>query len=291
MKPAILLVSLFAFGVAAGGHAEAQPRNPDAERRRVVASAQIDSWTPQSGAVGTVVSVNGSGFTRNMVVLVGGRRVRPIKMGTRVISFKIPASYGDGQIVMRQAGVAQDYNIGKFQVWADPSVRSFSPSSGAPGTRVEIRGSNFNPDDLVMLGTQSLRIERFTGSSIIVTIPQAAVSGPFHIQNRRKASATSRKSFRVVAPAPFISSFSPSSGLPGTVVRVEGGNYGKDVRASYGRVPVPISRSGPNWIEIMFPANAKRDAAISVSSRRGNSNLTSRFVLEMTPILFRYSPS
>lgn len=291
MKRPLFLTALLTLGFAATSIAEAQPRNPNAERRKVVTAAQIDSWTPQSGDVGTVVSVNGSGFTRNMMVLVGGRKVRPIKMGTRVISFKIPASHGDGQIVMRQAGVAQDYSVGKFQVWANPQVTSFSPSSGAPGTRVEIRGSNFNTDDLVMLGTQSLRIEGFTGNSIIVTIPQAAVSGPFHIQNRRKASATSRRPFRVVAPAPFISGFSPTRGLPGTIVRIQGGNYGSDLRASYGRSPVAIDRSGPDWIEITIPSNAKRNAAIAISSRRGGSRSASKFQLEMPPVLTSYSPS
>lgn len=291
MKRPLLFAAAFALGIMTSSIAEAQPRSPDAERRKVVAAAQIDSWTPKAGAVGTVVSVNGSGFTRNMMVLVGGRKVRPLKMGTRVISFKIPASYGDGLIVMRQAGVAQDYNIGTFQVWADPQVSSFSPSSGAPGTRVEIRGSNFNPDDLVMLGTQSLRIERFTGNSIIVTIPQAAVTGPFHIQNRRKASASSRQSFSVVAPAPFISSFNPPQGQPGTIVRVQGGNFDADVRASYGRRPIPVNRSGPNWLEITIPANARRDAAISISSRRGGSKSATKFQIEMPPVLSSYSPS
>ncbi len=287
MKPRLMIVAVMALGLVGSTIAEAQNR----ERRPVVATAKIDNWTPQAGAVGTVVSVNGTGFTRSIVVLVGGRKVRPIKMGTRVISFKVPANYGDGQIVMRQAGVAQDFNVGTFQVWANPKVSSFSPSSGAPGTRVELRGQNFKPDDLIMLGSQSLRIEKYATDSLIVTIPEAAVSGPFHIQNSRQASHTSRQRFNVVAPAPYISSFAPSGGHPGTIVRVEGGNYGGDIRVSYGRSRIPVARSGPGWIEIIVPANARRDAAISISSPRGSTRSAANFVLEMPPVLSSYSPS
>lgn len=287
MKPRLIIAAIMALGFLGSSIAEAQYR----ERREVVATAKIDSWTPHAGAVGTVVSVNGSGFTRSMMVLVGGRKVRPIKMGTRVISFKIPASYGDGQIVMRQAGVAADYNVGQFQVWADPQLRSFSPSSGAPGTRVVLRGQNFKPDDLVMLGSQSLPIEKYASDSLIVTIPTSAVSGPFLIRNSRRVSHTSRQSFRVVAPAPYISSFAPSGGHPGTIVRIQGGNFGGDIRVSYGRTSIPVARSGQGWIEIIVPANATRDASINISSRRGGTRTASNFSLEMPPVLSSYSPS
>jgi hypothetical protein len=291
MKPRLTIAALMALGFLGSSIAEAQYRRPDVERREVVSTAKVENWTPQAGAVGTVVSVNGSGFTRSMMVLVGGRKVRPIKMGSRVISFKVPANYGDGQIVMRQAGVPQDYDIGQFQVWADPKLNSFSPSSGAPGTRVELRGQNFKPDDLVMLGSQSLPIEKYASNSLIVTIPPSAVTGPFLIRNTRRVSYTSRQQFRVVAPAPYISSFSPSGGHPGTIVRITGGNYGADIRVAYGRNPIPVARTGQGWIEVIVPTNARRDASINISSPRGGSRTAANFSLEMPAVLSSYSPS
>jgi hypothetical protein len=294
MNVRLIFTAALALGFVGSSIAEAQYRTPNKRprpNRKIVVQAKVDSWTPKAGAVGTLVTINGSGFTRKAVVLVGGRKVRPVKMGSRVISFKIPASYGDGQIVMRQAGVAKDYSIGQFQVWADPLVSSFSPSSGPPGTRVEIRGRNFNSDDLVMLGSQRLRIEKYADTGIIVTIPPGAVSGYFSIQNRRNASVTSRRQFAVVAPAPYITDFTPNHGQPGTVVRINGGNYGDDIRISYGRKPMVITRRGTGWVEAAIPADARRDKAISISSRRGGVRSAVNFALEMPPVLSSYSPS
>ena len=293
MKSRLILTAALALGLVGSSVAEAQYRRPSRPRpnRKIVVAPKISSWTPQSGSVGTLVTINGSGFTRKVMVLVGGRRVQPIKMGSQVLSFKIPASYGDGQIVLRQAGVAKDYVIGQFNVWANPQVSSFSPSSGAPGTRVEIRGRNFNGDDLVMLGSQRLRIEKFASDFLVVTIPPGAASGYFSVQNRRNASVTSRQQFNVVAPAPYITNFTPDHGQPGTVVRINGGNYGKDIRVSYGKRPMVISRSGNTWIDAAIPANAKRDAAINISSRRGGTRSSVNFALEMPPILSSYAPS
>ncbi len=287
MKSRLLFVLALAVGLAGSAVAEAQSNRKVPE----VVAATIDSWTPQSGAVGTVVSVSGSGFTRNVLVLVGGRRVRPIKMGSRVISFKIPANHGDGRIVIRQAGVAQDFQIGQFEVWANPIVRSFSPSSGAPGTRVEIRGSDFSRDDLVMLGTQSLAIESYSSTSIVVTIPPGAATAPFTVENSRRVVFTSRRQFKVVEPAPYISNFSPTHGQPGTLIKIRGGNYGKDIRVSYGRKTVPVYRRGEGWLEVFVPANARNNATFSISSRRGGTRSALEFSLEMPPILSSYTPS
>ena len=146
MRTIVILTAALATTVAASNEADAQYRRP---RQTVVVTMKVDNYGPQSGPVGTLVTLNGTGFTRKTTLLVGGRVVRPSKMGAKSISFRIPANYGDGQIVLRKPGQANDYVVGRFDVIADPIFSSFAPISGAPGTRVELRGRNFRADDQI----------------------------------------------------------------------------------------------------------------------------------------------
>ncbi len=285
MKNSVILAAILAVGTAAPSIASAQYKN-----ERVVVTMKVDSWTPHEGTAGTLVTLNGTGFTRRTSVLVGGRVVRPTKMGARAISFRIPANAGDGQILLRKSGVANDYVVGNFALWTDPNVAGFGPASGTYGTRVAIRGRNFSKTDQVWLGQQSLAIESWTPTSLVVTIPDGATSNYFTVRNARNVESRSRQQFRVVQPAPYISDFAPLGGAPGSTVRIRGGNYGNDIAVSYGRLPMPIRNRGNGWIEVVIPANARRSDSIYIRSRRGNVQSAAPYALSLPPVMGSYSP-
>tara|TARA_R110002096_G_scaffold434832_5_gene658265 strand:- start:69339 stop:71726 length:2388 start_codon:yes stop_codon:yes gene_type:complete len=286
MKTSVLLAAVLAVGTAAPSIASAQYKN-----ERVVVTMKVDSWTPKEGAPGTLVTLNGIGFTTKTSLLVGGRVVRPTKMGSRAISFRIPANAGDGQILLRKSGVANDYIVGNFNLWSDPSVAGFGPASGTYGTKVAIRGRNFTSTDKVWLGQQSLPVQSWTPTSLIVTIPNGASSDYFTVRNSRNIDSRSRQQFRIVQPAPFISDFAPLGGAPGSVVRLRGGNYGNDITVMYGRRPMSIRNTGNGWIDVVIPDNANRSDTINIRSRRGNASSTVRYELSLPPFMGNYSPS
>lgn len=285
MKNSVILAAVLAVGTAAPSIASAQYKN-----ERVIVTMKVDSWTPHEGAAGTLVTLNGTGFTSRTTVLVGGRAVRPTKMGARAISFRMPTNAGDGRILLRKSGVANDYVVGNFNLWTDPNVAGFGPASGTYGTRVAIRGRNFTGSDQVWLGQQSLPIVSWTPTSLVVTIPDGAASNYFTVRNSRNVDSRSRQQFRVVQPAPYISDFAPLGGAPGSVVRIRGGNYGNDIAVSYGRQSMPIRNTGNGWIEVVIPANATRSDSIYIRSRRGNVQSTSPYALTLPPVMGSYSP-
>ncbi len=287
MKASLILAASLGLGLAFASNADAQYR----KNETVVISLKVDSWTPHEGEAGTLVTLSGSGFTRKTQILVGGRKVNPAQVGSRSLSFRVPTSYGNGEILLRSAGVANDYIVGTFNVWANPKVSGFSPASGTPGTKVEIRGQDFSQDDMVYLGSQNLPVERWASGSLIVTIPQGAASAYLSVKNKRNVEARSPRSFTVVAPAPYITSFSPLRGQPGSVVRITGGNYGDDIRVAYGRQNVAVTRTGNDWIEITIPSNADKGWPINISSRRGNASSSTAFDLELPPQLSSYAPA
>ncbi len=289
MKRSLLLATTILFGIAGIQSADAQGRR---RNERVIISMQVDSWGPQSGTAGTVVTLNGRGFTRKIQVLVGGRLVRPTSMGSSAISFRIPASVGNGQIVLRKPGSADDYLVGNFQATVSPQVLSFAPNSGTPGTRVQLRGRDLNGVRRITLGTTPIKINRVDprGASLVVTIPPGASSGFFTLYDERNTAIRSRNAFTIVAPAPYVSDFSPRHGPPSSTVRISGGNYGNDVQAYYGRTAMKILRRGPNWLDVEIPVRAKRDQAIHIRSPRGGQRSKVLFVLEYPAFISAYSP-
>ncbi len=290
MKRSLLLATTILFGIAGIQSTDAQGRR---RNERVIISMQVDSWGPKSGPAGTVVTLNGRGFTRKIQILVGGRLVRPTTMGSSAISFRIPASVGNGQIVLRKPGSTDDYLVGNFQAAVSPQVLSFAPNSGTPGTLVQLRGRDLNGVRRITLGTTPIKINRVDprGSSLVVTIPPGATSGFFMLYDERNIPFKSRNAFTIVAPAPYVSDFTPRHGPPSSTVRLSGGNYGTDVQAFYGRSPMKILRRGVGWLDIEIPARAKRDQAIHIRSPRGGQRSKILFVLEYPAFVSAYSPS
>src|SRR5690606_22314035 len=109
--------------------------------------------------------------------------------------------------------------------------------------------------------------------------------------SQRSVEARSTHSFKVVAPAPYITSFTPARGQPGTGVRTSGGNYDSDIRVGYGRQSVPISSPGKRGIEVAIPGNADKSWPLSITSRRGKATAATAFELELSPVLKSYAPA
>lgn len=289
MKRSLLLAITILFGIAGVKSADAQPRRNE----RVVITTQVSSWSPQSGAVGTLVTLQGSGFTRRTQVLVGGSLVRPVRMAAKSITLKIPPNYGNGDIVLRRPGSADDYLVGRFQVQAYPQISGFAPVSGTTGTRVQLRGRELQGVKRVILGNVPMHIERINpgGGDIIVTVPRGANTGYFTLYDARNNAIKSARPFTIVAPAPVISGVTPSHGPPGTIVRVTGEYLGNDVEAFYGRTRMRVVASGQRSLDLEIPLRAKRSRVIDIRSRRGGQSSRIQFELEYPAFVSAISPT
>jgi hypothetical protein len=108
------------------------------------------------------------------------------------------------------------------------SLASFTPNSGMPGTTVTLKGTGFSGATAVTLG--SVAATGFTvvdAATITFSVPAGAQTGAIAVTSPT-GSATSSTPFTVTATpvsAPTITSFSPTSALPGAVVTVTGTNF------------------------------------------------------------------
>ncbi|TAH45391.1 MAG: hypothetical protein EYC71_06595 [Gammaproteobacteria bacterium] len=109
-----------------------------------------------------------------------------------------------------------------------PTISSFSPTAALPGANVTINGTSF----LSSFGSTMARfngveanIVSATATRIVAKVPASATSGPIQVIVADQ-SVTSASSFTVlVPPPPVISSFSPTSGLYGSHVTINGSNF------------------------------------------------------------------
>jgi len=95
---------------------------------------------------------------------------------------------GDGKVDRSDALQILRYVVGTVSegeitgVYRSPSITSFSPSSGSPGTRVTIRGENFvsaNPhENIVMFGVEPAEVVSSTRDQLVAIVPPGAKTSP-----------------------------------------------------------------------------------------------------------------
>jgi len=146
---------------------------------------------------------------------------------------------------------------------AAPTVTSFAPALGKPGTQVVISGSGFSTATGVNFDTAFADFSSVSDNQMVATVPVDATTGPIRVTNPTGAGSSSAN-FTV---APRITELDPTRGATNTTVTIYGFNFvgttnvlfnGK--RASFGvtaatqiRATVPFgATNGP--ITIMTPA-------------------------------------
>ncbi|MGH2576233.1 MAG: IPT/TIG domain-containing protein, partial [Actinomycetota bacterium] len=101
----------------------------------------------------------------------------------------------------------------------EPTINSFSPSSGPVGTSVTINGTNLTGATWVKFNGVMATITSNTATQIVTEVPTGATTGPITAKTP-SGNATSATNFTVTTTtttaAPTISSFSPKSGPVGT---------------------------------------------------------------------------
>ena len=104
----------------------------------------ISSFTPASGPVGTVVTINGSNLNGvSSIRFYGANAVTFSANGAgTMIAVTVPAGAVTGPIKVTTPGGAVQ-SSGSFTVTTPPVISSFSPSQGTAGQNVVITGSTF----------------------------------------------------------------------------------------------------------------------------------------------------
>ena len=207
----------------------------------------MDSVTPDSAAEGTVVTIGGSNFGPSIGAVQGtsgvsfnGVWATPSSWSDTEMRVAVPPGAATGPVVVTVSG--QPSNGVEFTVTgtggSGPAIGTVSPVLGPEGTVVTVRGANFGPTaDMggVSFNGVWASASSWSDTEIRVPVPADTVTGSVVVTANGQAS--NGVGFMVTDSGlgePAIDSLSVASGPEGTVVMIEGENFGPSIRAFEG---------------------------------------------------------
>jgi len=187
----------------------------------------ISSLSPAAGTIGAKVAVKGKYFGRSQgssSVTFDGMSASVSAWSDISITCTVPAGLAIGPRPVAVTNQVGESATKTFTVMS-PAISSFSPTAGAIGTMVTIKGKYFGPSQ----GTSTVRfngvaafVSTWSDTSITCPVPVGATSGTVVVANQLGNSVG--KAFTVKPPS--ISSLSPASGAVGTAVTIKGKYFG-----------------------------------------------------------------
>src|SRR5581483_5601484 len=158
-----------------------------------------------------------------------------------------------------------------------PTISSFNPTSGGPGTSVVITGTNFTGATSVTFGGALASFTVNSATQITATVPSNAVTGPIAVTTPN-GTATSSSNFTVI-PAPTVTSFNPTSGKVGTSVVITGTTFTGATSVKFNGTSASFTVNSPTQITATVPPGAST-GPVSVTTPSGTGTSSSNFVVQ-----------
>lgn len=203
----------------------------------VPAEPTITGWTPDFGGPGTLVTLEGTGFSQARGVYFGWKPAEEFKVlsDTRM-TVRIPDGATTGPItVLLPAWVAGDSTTSFPVVPPPPAVAGFDPASAPPGEFVNIIGAwNGTVTDVAFSNHVSVPFTTNADGSLRVQVPANAATGPITVTSDPGGAGASPAAFTVLQEAPGIRGVNPGFGGPGDIVTITGSNLGQILLVMFG---------------------------------------------------------
>jgi IPT/TIG domain/Bacterial Ig-like domain (group 2) len=202
----------------------------------------ITNILPSTGSAGTIVNIGGTSFGATQgasTVTFNGTSANVITWSSAGILVSVPSGATTGNVVVAVSG-AQSNGL-PFTMLPPPNITSVSPTTGPAGTSVTITGSGFGtaPGQSVRFNTVEALVSSWSDSSITVSVPSNAVTGPVTVTT---ADGLLSNGVSFTVPLTIIG-VDPTSGPVGTVVAVSGSSFGATQgtgSASIGSAPLAV---------------------------------------------------
>ena len=195
------------------------------------AGPSISSISPGWGPVGTIVTINGSGFGTSQgssTLQFGTYSSVPTTWSATQIVTSVPnMPIGKVYLAVTVAGASAST---PFTVGNPPNLTGMTPGYGPQGTVITFTGQNFGAtqgSSTITLGTYAMTPTSWSNTQIVAPVPGSIPNGKYYpaITVGGLQNPTSAGPFTVGNP-PIINSVSPASGAPGTSVTITGVRFG-----------------------------------------------------------------
>jgi len=255
----------------------------------------IAGIAPNPAAIGAPITISGAGFGAtqgNSTVTFNGTAATPTSWNAGSIVVPVPAGATTGNVVVTVNGFAA--NPASFTVGGapppPPSIASVSPTAGSAGATATISGSNFGSaqgasEVFVGGGGAPANVMKWSDTSIAITIPNGATSGPLSVIVNNQASNSVN-----FAVAPAISGMTPASGPVGASVTISGTNFGSSQGANtiaFNGVAATPASWNTTTIVVPVPSGATTGNVVMMV----NSVASNTAAFSVTPNISSVSPT
>jgi len=191
----------------------------------------ITSVSPNSGPIGTSVTITGANFGATQgasTVTFNGIPATPASWSATSIVVPVPAGAATGNVIVTVSGVASagvPFTVATNPPPPTPAISNLSPPSGPAGTSVTITGTNFGvtqASSQVTFNRIAATITNWSATAIVAIVPANATSGYVVVTVN---SVSSAGVLFTLPGTPGIASLSPPSGPTGTSVTITGTNF------------------------------------------------------------------
>jgi hypothetical protein len=189
-----------------------------------IPAPEIISFTPGSGYTGTTVTIKGHDLTNATNVSFGGTAAGSF---TVVSDSIITAVVGTGATGVVQVTTPQgtDTLSGFNFIVPVPDITSFTPTSGANGALVTIKGNNFTGATNVSFGGTAAGSFTIVSDSVITATVGTGTSGVVQVVTPLGTDTLGGFTFIPPVLLPEIISFAPASGTTGTMITIIGNHF------------------------------------------------------------------
>ena len=250
----------------------------------------VTGFSPFGGQAGDPVVITGLNFSTVTNVTFNGVVAAGTITSDTQISTTVPAGATTGPIrVFNPAGTnttGSNFIIGPF-------ITGFSPASAQVGSQVVVDGLNFlNVTNVAFTSasggfTNAAAVTIVAATQLRATVPVGATNGPIRVISP-SGSNVSSSNVTIFALAPVLTSFTPTNGLPGSSVQLEGANFLGTTNVLFNGVAASFNVSADSQINATVPASATTGPII-VNTPGGS--VTSSVPFYLPPRLTGFSPA
>lgn len=250
-------------------------------------TVRVTSVTPSSGPIGTPVTITGTGFIGTTAVAFNSASSLFNVVSADTITTTVPRSATTGTIsVTAPGGKVQSSTT--FQVIPPSQIMGFAPTSGIPGTRVQVYGKGFLGTTMVTFGGVSGAFTVDSDVQITATVPYGAKSGPIAVTapgtGASPGGALASTGSFAVTPPPVIASFSPAQGPVNSGVTLTGTGFASASKVTFNGISATFHLISSTQIVAVVPPGAS-SGPISVTGPTGTGTSAASFTVIVKPTI------
>jgi hypothetical protein len=254
----------------------------------------IRLFTPSTGTIGTKVTITGTNFTYTKSIIFNDTEASSFTIKSDTTLEAIVGSGSSGRIfVFTEFGSDTTAYTFIFSA-AKPIIKSFTPASGITGTKVTISGNNFTNVTSVKFGNTDASSFTINNDSTIQATVGIGSTGIIQLINGA-GSDTSKTNFtyNITTVKPVLNSFSPTYGIPGTLVTINGSQFTGVTSVKFGNTEAS-SFTINNDSTIQATVGTGSTGIIKVTNSGGSDTSKTNFTFTTAvskPIFRSFTPS